>query len=464
MTSVSERHYLAPLFEPDSVAVIGASEEPHSVGAVLVRNILAAGYKGELYAVNPNRATVQGMRSYASIADVPRRVDLAVFATPAATVPELVAQCGAAGVRAAVVITAGFSEVGTAGAKLERALLENARRYRLRLLGPNCLGLMRPALGLNATFAQAGALPGSLGLVSQSGAVCTAMLDWARPNGVGFSSVISLGGSTDLDFGEIVDYLVTDPKTEHILLYVEGVRDARRFVSGLRAAARVKPVILMKVGRHPVGSRAAASHTGAIVGLDDVFDAVVARAGVVRVGAVSQLIAAAQALAARVRPQGERLAIVTNGGGPGVMAADRAADLGIPLASLAQKTVEALKAALPANWSHGNPIDLIGDADAARYRAAVTACLADPNVDGLLAILTPQAMTSPADAARAVVESARSSTKPVIACWMGEEQIAEGRAVLVAAGVPVFRTPEPAVETFAHVSAFYRNQRASLLH
>ncbi len=462
MTHVSDRHYLSPLFEPDSVAVIGASERSGSIGDVLVRNILAAKYTGKLYAVNLRHSSVHGLRCHRSIGDVPRRVDLAVIATPPATVPDLVAQCGAAGVRAAVVITAGFAETGAAGAKLERTMLENARRHRLRVLGPNCLGLMRPALGLDATFAQAGALSGSLGLVSQSGAVCTAMLDWARPNGVGFSSVVSLGGSTDLDFGEIVDYLVADPKTEHILLYVEGVRDARRFVSGLRAAARVKPVILMKVGRHPVGSRAVSSHTGAIVGLDDVFDAVVKRAGVVRVGSVGQLVAAAQALAARVRPQGERLAIVTNGGGPGVMAADRAADLGIPLAPLEQATIDALKSVLPENWSHGNPVDLIGDASADRYRAAVAACLADANVDGLLAILSPQAMTEPVEAARAVIESARGSSKPVIACWMGEQQVAAARTELAAAGIPVFRTPEPAVETFAHVSAFYRNQRALL--
>jgi len=462
MSHVSDRHYLAPLFEPESVAVIGASERPGSIGDVLVRNLRAAKYAGKLYAVNLRHSSVHGVRCHRTIGNVPRRVDLAVIATPAATVPEVIGQCGAAGVRAAVVITAGFSETGAAGTKLERAMLENARRYRMRVLGPNCLGLMRPALGLNATFAKGIAIPGSLGLVSQSGAVCTAMLDWARPNGVGFSSVVSLGGSTDLDFGEIVDYLVTDPKTEHILLYVEGVRDARRFVSGLRAAARVKPVILMKVGRHPVGSRAAASHTGAIVGLDDVFDAVVKRAGIVRVGSVGQLVAAAQALAARVRPQGERLAIVTNGGGPGVMAADRAADLGIPLASLEQSTIDALKSVLPENWSQGNPVDLIGDAGADRYRAAVAACLADANVDGLLAILSPQAMTEPGDAARAVIESARGSSKPVIACWMGEQQVAEARTELVAAGIPAFRTPEPAVETFAHVSAFYRNQRALL--
>jgi len=462
MPYLSDRHYLSPLFEPASVALIGASEQPGSVGAVLFRNIRAAGYKGELYAVNPSHETVDGEPCHRSIRDVPRRVDLAVIATPPETVPEIVAECGAAGVHAAIVITAGFAETGAAGTKLERALLENARRNRLRVLGPNCLGLMRPSLGLNATFAQASALPGSLGLVSQSGAVCTAMLDWARPNGVGFSTVVSLGGSTDLDFGEIVDYLVTDPNTEHILLYVEGVRNARRFVSGLRAAARVKPVILMKVGRHPVGSRAASSHTGAIVGMDDVFDAVVKRAGVVRVGSVGQLVAAAQALAARVRPQGERLAIVTNGGGPGVMAADRAADLGIPLASLAQATIDSLKTVLPANWSHGNPVDLIGDAGADRYRAAVTACLGDANVDGLLAILSPQAMTEPVDAARALIESAHGSSKPVLACWMGDEQVAAARTELAAGGIPVFRTPEPAIETFAHVSAFYRNQRALL--
>jgi acetyltransferase len=459
---VSEKHYLTPLFEPQSVALIGASERPGSIGAVLVANMLAAQYAGALYAVNPKYKSVQGVPCFDAVGKVPPRLDLAVIATPPPTVPDLVEQCGRAGVRAAVVITSGFSEAGPAGAKLERAVLENARRHRLRLVGPNCLGLIRPALGLNATFARGTPLSGSLGLISQSGAVCTAMLDWARPNKVGFSSVVSLGGSTDVDFGEIIDYLVADARTEHILLYIEGVRSARRFVSALRAAARVKPVILMKVGRHPAGSRAAVSHTGAIVGLDDVFDAVVKRAGVVRVTTIGQLVAAAQALAAHVRPQGDRLAVVTNGGGPGVMAADRAADLGIPLAQLSPPTIQALKQSLPANWSHGNPIDLIGDADAARYRAAVSACLADEQVDGVLAVLTPQAMTAPAEAARAVIESAKGSSKPVLACWMGEEQTAEARRLLAEARIPVFRTPDPAVEMFGHLSSFYRNQRALL--
>ncbi|MGA0024642.1 MAG: GNAT family N-acetyltransferase [Burkholderiales bacterium] len=459
---LSDRHYLTPLFEPESVAIIGASERAGSIGTVLVENMKAGPFRGALFAVNPGRRTVHGLTCYAKIGEVPQRVDLAVIATPPETVPQLMVECGLAGVRAAVVITAGFAEAGLAGARLERAVMDNARRHGVRVIGPNCLGIMRPGSGLNATFAHGNALPGSLGLVSQSGALCTAMLDWARPNRVGFSSVISLGGSKDVDFGEIIDFLVNDPKTEHILLYIEGVRDARRFFSSLRAAARVKPVILMKVGRHPVGSRAAVSHTGAVVGADDVFDAAIRRAGVVRVTTIGQLVAAAQALSAHVRPRGDRLAVITNGGGPGVMAADRAADLDIPLAALSPATLDALQAALPSNWSHGNPIDLIGDADATRYRAAVAACLADEGVDGLLVVLTPQAMTMPGAVASAVIEAARQSAKPVLTCWMGQAQVAEGRRLLAAAGMPVFRTPEPAVEMFAHVSSFYRNQRALL--
>ena len=461
MPHTEERHYLSPLFQPASVAIVGASPEPGTVGAVLAEN-MTAGYRGALYAVNPKHRSVNGLDCYPAIGKIPQRIDLAVIATPAHTVPTVIEQCGEAGVRAAVVITAGFSETGPAGARLERALLENAHRYRLRVIGPNCLGLMRPDIGLNATFARGGALAGSIGLISQSGAVCTAMLDWAHSHGVGFSSVVSLGGSTDVDFGEIIDFMVNDPKTEHILLYIEGVRDARRFVSGLRAAARVKPVILMKVGRHPAGSRAAMSHTGAIVGADDVFDAVVRRAGAVRVSTIGQIFAAAQAFASHIWPRGDRLAVITNGGGPGVMAADRAADLGIPLAELSARTVESLKGALPANWSHSNPLDLIGDADAARYAAATAACLADENVDGVLVMLTPQAMTDPASAAQAVIDAARDSSKPVLSCWMGEEQVIPARRLLGAARIPVFRNPEGAVEMFAHVASFYRNQRMLL--
>jgi acetyltransferase len=462
MREVSGKHYLTSLFEPGSVAIVGASETPGKVGTVLLANMLAAGYRGALFAVNPKYATVRGVPCYASVGKVPAHLDLAVVATPASTVPEVIDECGRAGVRSAVVITAGFSEAGPEGAKLERALLENARRGGVRLVGPNCLGIARPELGLNATFARGTPLPGSLGLVSQSGAACAAMLDWASPNRVGFSSIVSLGGSSDIDFGEIIDYLANDPKTEHILLYIEGIRDARRFLSSLRTAARAKPVIVMKVGRYPAGSRAAVSHTGAIVGADDVFDAAVERAGVVRVASVGQLVAAAQALASHVRPKGDRLAVITNGGGPGVMAADRLAELGLTLAELAPATVEALHRALPPNWSHGNPIDLIGDADSARYKAAVSACLADAGVDGILVILTPQAMTEAEATARAVVDAAAGASKPLIACWMGQASTAQGRRVLHEASIPVFRTPEPAVEMFAHVAAYYRNQRTLL--
>ena len=462
MKEISGRHYLTRLFEPASVAIVGAGETSGKVGAVLVTNMLAAGFRGALFGVNPKYASVRGVPCYESIGKLPQPVDLAVIATPARTVPEVIDQCGRAGVRAAVVITAGFSEAGPEGAKLERALLDNARRRGVRVIGPNCLGLLRPDLGLNATFAKGKVLAGSLGLISQSGAVCTAMLDWAAPNGIGFSSVVSLGGSSDIDFGEIIDYLASDAKTEHILLYIEGIRDARRFLSSLRAAARVKPVIVMKVGRHPAGSRAAVSHTGAIVGADDVFDAAIRRAGAVRVGSIGQMVAAAQALASHVRPRGERLAVITNGGGPGVIAADRVADLGLSLAELSPATVDALRGALPSNWSHGNPIDLIGDADSARYRAAVSACLADEGVDGVLAILTPQAMTDAEGAARTVAEAAQGASKPLVACWMGEASVARARKLLQDARIPVFRTPDPAVEMFAHLAAFYRNQQALL--
>ena len=457
--ALSDRHYLTALFEPASVAIIGATERIGSVGSVLIDNMLAARYAGALYAVNPKYRQVRGVPCHASVRKLPQRVDLAVIATPAATVPGVIEECGKAGVRAACVITAGFSEAGPAGEKLERELVEHARRHQLRVLGPNCFGLQRPSLGVNATFGGGAGIAGSLGMVSQSGALCAAMLDWARPNGIGFSSVVSLGGSSDIDFGEVIDYLVDDSRTEHILLYVEGVRDARRFVSALRAAARVKPVILMKSGRHPASTRAAVSHTGAIVGADDVFDAVVRRAGVVRVRTIGQMVAAAHALARRVKPRGERLAIVTNGGGPGVMAADHAAELGIPLAELSPATSAILQRSLPPNWSHGNPVDLIGDAGPERYGAAIAACLADEQVDGVLAVLSPQGMTTPLASAHAVIEAAKGSSKPLLTSWMGEEQVASSRRLFMDAGIPTFRTPEPAVEMFAHVSAFYRNQR-----
>ena len=455
-------HYLSKLFEPRSVALIGASERPGKVGTLLLANLVAGGFAGELFAVNPKYARVGGIQCVPTVAKLPAPVDLAVIATPPATVPGLVAECGAAGIHAAVVITAGFGELGAEGKRLEAEVLDNAHRHGVRILGPNCIGLIRTPLGLNATFARGQPLPGGMALVAQSGAVCSAMLDWATPNGVGFSSVISIGGSSDVDFGEVIDYLAADEHTEHILLYIEGVRDGRRLVGSLRAAARGKPVIVMKVGRHPAGSRAAVSHTGALVGRDDVFDAVVRRTGVVRVATAGELVAAALALASHVSPRGNRLAIVTNGGGPGVMAADRATELGLELAEFSASTLARLQAALPSNWSRGNPVDLIGDADAGRYRAALGACLADSGVDGVVAILSPQAMTDADEAADALIEASKQSTKPLIACWMGEASVAGARRKLRAAGLPVFRLPEMAVESFAYLADFNRSQKALL--
>ena len=453
------RHYLHPLFNARSVAVFGASEREDSVAGTLFRNLRQAGYNGEVYPVNPKYATVFGERCYASAGELPAVPELALIATPASTVVSIMQACGQHGIRHAIVLSAGFREVGAQGMALEDALVAIARQYGIRFIGPNCLGIQRPSIGLNATFSQGVTQAGDLALVSQSGALCTAMLDWAETNGIGFSSVISTGASADLDFGEILDYLAVDTQTKGILLYIEGIRDARRFMSALRATARFKPIVMVKVGRHATGAKAVMSHTGAVVGSDAVFDALVRRAGVVRVNTILQLFASARALSTHIQPTGNRLAIVTNGGGPGVMATDLAVDMGVRMAELSPATITALDAVLPSNWSQANPLDIIGDATAARYRAAVDACLRDDNVDGVLAMLTPQAMTRPTEAAQAVVDVAKTSSKPVLTCWMGEAQVIEGRRLFKQAGIPYFTTPEPAVEVFSFLSAFYENQR-----
>lgn len=457
-----EQHYLTSLFEPKAVAVIGASDREGSVGNVILRNLLEGGYQGRLYPINPKHETVQGLPAYKSIEEIGARVELAVIATKPRSVPEIVEQCGRSGVKFAIVITAGFAEAGHTGAALERKMLEIARSYNVRILGPNCLGLIRPAIKLNATFAQVSANPGNLALVSQSGALCSAILDWAKVNGVGFSSVISLGGSSDMDFGEILDYLVYDHRTHYILMYVEGIRNARRFMSSLRSAARIKPIILLKAGRYASGSAAAQVHSGVAAGSDAVFDAAIKRAGVVRVRNIGQLFYAARGLASKFRPGGNRLLIMTNGGGPGAMAADRATELGIPLATLAPQTVTALNGVLPPNWSHANPVDIVGDATPERYRDAILACTQAEEIDGLLVMLTPQAMTQPEEVARAVISASETCAKPIVACWMGEEHTLACRRLLTEAGIPAFRMPETAVDLFSHISTYYRNQKLLL--
>jgi acetyltransferase len=452
------KHYLSKMFEPSSVALFGASERPEAVGTLLFKNLLEGGFKGELHPINPGRESVQGRPAFPSLEALARPIDLAIVTTPAPTVPGIIEACGEHGVRNVIIISAGFRETGAEGLMLERAVLENAHRYGVRFLGPNCLGIIRPRIGLNATFAKGTALNGRIALVSQSGALCTAILDWATANGIGFSNVISTGIGADLDFGEILDYLVNDPETESILLYIEGIHNARSFMSGIRMAARVKPVIALKVGRHAAGERAAKSHSGALVGADDVFDAALHRAGVVRGMRIGNLFAAATTLISRFRVEGDRLAIITNGGGPGVMATDKAADLGIPLAELSEESLRLLDEILPRTWSHGNPMDIIGDAGPDRYAGSLEIVLRDGGVDGTLLILTPQAMTRPLDAARSVIEVSRVTGKPILTCWMGEIQVKESRALLSEAGIPSFNTPEAAVEAFSYLTTHYKNQ------
>jgi len=452
------RHYLQPLLAPHGVALVGATERPGALGDIVWRNLAAAQPKGPLYAVNPKHSSIHGQRAFARLAELPGKADLAVVVTPARAVPGIVRDAGAAGIKAALVLSSGFAEAGADGMKIQAEMLDAARAARVRILGPNCIGLMRTDIGVNASFARSYAHPGKLALVSQSGALCGAILEWANNAHVGFSSVISLGGAADVDFGEVLDFLAADAATEAILLYVEGIHDARRFLSALRATARAKPVIVLKVGRYASGGRAASSHTGALVGSDAVFDAALRRGGAVRVKTYIQLFAAARVLAMGRMPPGERLAIVTNGGGPGVLAADSAAENGVALAHLSAETLAKLDAVLPAQWSHGNPIDIIGDAPPERFAVAASAALADGGVDALLALYSPVAVTAPQDAARALAEAVRGSRKPVLAGWLGDINPNESRKHLDDQGIPNFYTPETAVEAFSFLCAYRRNQ------
>jgi acetyltransferase len=453
---------IAPIFEARSVALIGASERPGSLGTVLLANLIDAGFKGPVYAVNPSHRSVQGRKCVSSLRDIDGPVDLAVIVTPAAAVPGVLEDCGAHDVPAAVVLSAGFRESGVAGRTLEKEVLQVARRHGIRFIGPNCLGVMRPDIALNATFSQSMAKPGRIALVSQSGAMCTAMLDWAGPRNVGFSCVISSGIAADIDFGEILDYLAMDPDTQAIMLYVEGIHDARRFMSALRAASRVKPVIVMKAGRYAEGRQAAVSHTGALVGSDDVFDAALKRAGVVRVHNYVDFFAIAETLHTGIRSKGPRLGIVTNGGGPGVMAADFLIDRGLPLAGLSAATRSKLDDLLPSAWSGGNPVDVLGDASSEQFAGAVGVCLSDDGVDGVLAIVVPQAMTDPHAIAEAVLKASRGKRKPVFTCWMGDTSATESRRLFRENGVPTYATPEAAVEAFAAAAAHRANQELLL--
>lgn len=452
------------LLSPASVALIGASPTPRSVGQVTARNLLQGGFKGPILPVNPRHTAIEGVLAYPSVAALPIAPDLAVIATPPDTVPGLIAELGQRGTRAAVVLTAGFGEGGAeAGEQRRQAMLDAARPHLLRVLGPNCVGLLVPGIGLNASFAHLGARPGDLAFLTQSGAIVTALLDWAASRGIGFSHLISMGGMADVDFGDLLDQLGQDPGVRAILLYVEGVTNTRKFMSAARAAARTKPVLVVKSGRRAEGAKAARSHTGALAGSDAVYDAAFRRAGMLRVHDTAELFDAVETLAlvaSRLGGNlpGERLAILTNGGGPGVLATDALIDRGGILADLAPETLAALDAALPATWSHGNPVDIIGDAPAGRYRAALDALLSDPGADAVLVLNCPTAIADPTEAAEAVIETIGERRRLVLTNWLGAGAAAPARALFSRAGIPTYETPDQAVRAFMHLVQYRRNQ------
>jgi acetyltransferase len=455
-----DRAALEAIFAPKSVAVIGATERPGSVGRTLIRNLVANPFGGVVFPVTPTRSSVLGIKAYPSVAAVPERVDLAIVVTPAPSVPALVAECVQAGVKGAIVISAGFKETGADGVELERRVLEEARRGRLRLIGPNCLGVMSPHGGLNATFANAMAIPGRVAFLSQSGALCTAVLDWSLREHVGFSTFVSLGSMLDVGWGDLIAYFGEDPRTQSIVIYMETIGDARAFLSAAREVSRRKPIIVIKPGRTEGAARAAASHTGSLAGSDEVVDAAFLRGGVVRVTHIDELFHLAESLGKQPRPLGPRLTIVTNAGGPAVIATDALLLNGGQLAPLADETRAALDRVLPAHWSHGNPVDVLGDADAARYAAALDIVTKDSTTDGILVVLTPQAMTDPTQTAERLKPYASVAGKPVLASWMGGVDIAAGEAILARSNIPTFAHPDTAARVFSHMWRYTENLRA----
>jgi acetyltransferase len=442
---------LASIFNPRTVAVIGATDREGTVGRSTLLNLTRAAFTGNVYPVNPRREEILGFRSYPAIGQLPEKVDLAVIVTPAETVPGIVGECIAAGAKGAVVISAGFREHGAAGQALERDIAERLRRDRLRLIGPNCLGVMNPIIGLNATFAQTIARPGNVAFLSQSGALLTAILDWSLNEQVGFSAFVSTGSMLDVGWGDLIDYFGDDPNTQSILIYMESVDDARSFLSAARAVAMKKPIIVIKAGRSEAASKAAASHTGALTGSDEVFDAVLRRCGVLRVQSISDVFYMAEVLSKQPRPRGPRLAIVTNAGGPAVLATDALVALGGELAALSDSSRQELDQLLPPFWSHGNPIDVLGDADPERYARAVEIAINDSGNDGLLAILAPQGMTDPAGVAQRLEPFAKGHGKPILASWMGGKYVEAGEATLNASGIPTFAYPDTATRAFIYM-------------
>lgn len=449
---------LDALFWPQTVAVIGAKDTPGSVGRTIMLNLLGqTTFSGKVYPINPKRDEVFGLKVFPSISAVPEPVDLAIIVTPAPTVPKLVAECVSAGVKSAIIISAGFKELGAPGLELEQEILTYARQGNMPIIGPNCLGVMNPIHGLNATFAKGMALPGHLAFISQSGAMCTAVLDWSVREKIGFSAFVSIGSMADVNWGTLIDYLGSDPHTQSLLLYMETVGDARAFMTAAREVALEKPIIVIKAGRSQAAAKAAASHTGSMAGSDQVFDAALERAGVLRVETISELFSMASVLARQPRPRGPNLSIVTNAGGPAVLATDAAVLNQAELTPLEESTIKALDQILPDAWSHSNPIDILGDASDERYAQTIKILAQDSKTDGILVVLSPQDMTDATGTAEQVAAITQGMSKPVLASWMGGETVKEGAKILTEAKIPTFEYPDDAAKTFAMMWHYSRN-------
>jgi len=447
-------------FSPKTVAVIGATENPGTVGRTVLWNLVTSPFGGTVYPVNPKRPSVLGVKAYPSVSDIPESVDLAVIITPPPSIPGLIRECGENGVQGAIVISAGFKEIGPEGAELERQLLVEAQKANIRIIGPNCLGVMSPLSGMNATFATTVARPGSVGFISQSGALCTAVLDWSLKEMVGFSAFISVGSMVDVGWGDLIYYLGNDPKTKSIVIYMESIGNARSFLSAAREVALTKPIIIIKPGRSAAAAKAAASHTGSLTGSDEVLEAAFRRSGVLRVNTIADLFYMAEVLSKQPTPKGPRLTIVTNAGGPGVLATDALIMGGGELSELTPETMEAYNAVLPATWSHNNPVDIIGDASPERYAKALEIAAKDPGSDGMLVILTPQAMTDPTRIAEQLKPLAKQEGKPLLASWMGGVDVAAGEEILNRANIPTFPYPDTAARVFNYMWQYADNLKA----
>jgi acetyltransferase len=452
-----ERTAIDAIFSPQNVAVIGATEKPNAVGRTVLWNLISNPFGGAVFPVNPKRSNVLGVKAYPNVAAVPEKVDLAVITTPAPSVPGIIAECADIGVEGAIIISAGFKETGEPGAELERQVMAHARRGGMRIIGPNCLGVMNPVSGLNATFASDMARRGSVGFISQSGALCTAVLDWSLRENVGFSSFVSIGSMLDVGWGDLIYYLGDDPNTESIVIYMETVGDARAFLSAAREVAYTKPIIVIKPGRTEGAARAAASHTGSLTGSDEVLEVAFRRSGVLRVNSIAELFYMANVLAKQPRPKGRNLTILTNAGGPGVLATDALITSGGKLTSLSDETMESFDQLLPSAWSHNNPVDILGDASPERYAKALEIAANDPASDGMLVILTPQAMTDPTRTAEELRPYGQSYGKPVLASWMGGEEVERGEVILSRAGIPTFPYPDTAARMFNYMARYADN-------